>query len=140
LDTPKGLRPDPSTYISKSAIEAHLKPFENGAVRMQPSVQTGTIGRTETWVFPKSLGDDAAKQANGDPRKLEKLLGIEDGYLGANPIRVDIPNPKNTRIPTGNEFGANNLWRPGGYTYPGKMPEAIIDPVPAGSYTSQPAF
>jgi hypothetical protein len=140
LDTPKGSRPAPSSYMSQSAIEAHLKPFESGAVRIQPSVQTGTIGRSETWVFPKSLVDDAIKQAKGDPRKLETLLGLDKGYLGSNPIRVDIPNPVNARMPTGNEFGANDFWRPGGYTYPGGLKEAIIDPVPAGSYTSKTVF
>jgi len=52
---------------------------------------------------------------------------------------IDIPSPQGYRIPTGNEFGANAFWRAGGYTS-GHLPEAIIDPVPVGSYTASPIF
>jgi hypothetical protein len=140
LNTQKPNRPSPDTYLSEAAITKHLAPFHEGAVRIQPFAQTGQIGRTETWVFPKSFVDDAVQKASGDPRKLEPLLGLENGYLGSNPIRMDIPNPSNVRLPDGNEFGANDFWRPGGYTWPGGLPEAVIDPVPVGKYTSSDVF
>jgi filamentous hemagglutinin len=109
-------------------------------VRIQPAAPTGTIGRTETWVFPKSLADDAVASSGGDVRALEKLLGLDDGYLGGAPVRVDIPKPLGYRIPTGNEFGANSFWRPGGVTWPGGLPEAVINPVLPGGYVVNPVF
>ncbi|GLQ89401.1 DUF6861 domain-containing protein [Dyella flagellata] len=140
LNIPKGERPDPSTYLTQSYRDAHAALFEDGAVRIQPAAPTGTIGRTETWVFPKSLADDAIAKSGGDVRALENMLGLDEGYLGDAPVRVDIPNPAGYRIPTGNEFAANGFWRPGGATWPGGLPEAVIDPVPAGSYVVNPVF
>ncbi len=146
LDTPKpsqpgGVgRPDPSTYMSSEAIAKHLDLFDSGAVRIQASAPTGKIGRTETWVMPKQFVDDAIAKSGGDPRKLEQLLGLDSGTLGSAPVRIDIPNPSGTRVPSGNEFGANDFWRPGGYTHPGGIPEAVIDPVSAGSYTTKNVF
>lgn len=83
---------------------------------------------------------DAVSSANGDPRKLESLFGLDASYLGTAPVLVDIPNPQNVRIPSGNEFGANGFWRPGGLTYPGRIPEAVIDPVLEGEYLVSPVF
>ncbi len=140
LATPKGSRPDPKTYLSDEYVKNHHALFDGGAVRIQPSTPNGTIGRTETWVFPKSVVSDAISSANGDPRKLETLLGLDPNYLGKAPVLVDIPNPSNVRIPTGNEFGANDFWRPGGLTYPGRIPEAVIDPVFTGQYSVIPVF
>lgn len=140
LSIKKGDRPDPSTYLSKDYMDAHARLFDGGAVRIQPSAPTGTIGRTETWVLPKSTTDEAIARAGGDVRKFEELLGFDKGYLGNSPILVDIPKPTGYRIPTGNEFGANGYWRPGGFTYPGNLPEAVINPVPPGQYTFKPVF
>jgi hypothetical protein len=39
-------------------------------------------------------------------------------------------NKPNVVMPTGNEGGANSLWRPGGLTYPGGMKEAVLNNVP----------
>lgn len=55
--------------------------------------------------------------------------------MGTNPVRVDIPNSQNIRIPSGNEAGAwPGYWMPGGYTKPGGVREAVVDPVPKGEY------
>lgn len=55
--------------------------------------------------------------------------------MGTNPVRVDIPNCQNNRIPSGNEAGAwPGYWMPGGYTKPGGVMEAVVDPVPKGEY------
>ncbi len=140
LSIEKGLRPNPDIYLSQAYQDAHAEIFSGGAVRIQPSAPTGTIGRTETWVLPKTTAMDAIKQSAGDVSKLEEFLGLDKGYLGTNPVLVDIPNPTGYRIPTGNEFGANNFWRPGGFTSPGGLPEAIIHPVKPEFYTTNPVF
>ncbi|MFT3715632.1 MAG: hypothetical protein QM774_06715 [Gordonia sp. (in: high G+C Gram-positive bacteria)] len=140
LNTPKPNRPDPSTYLSKSYIAAHRRLFDGGAVRIQPKAPNGRIGHSETWVLPRSVAMDAIAKAGGDVSALERLLGFDPGYLGKNPVLIDIPRPQGLRIPSGNEFGANNFWRPGGFTYPGRVPEAVIKPVEPGSYTVAPVF
>ncbi|WP_415897774.1 RHS repeat-associated core domain-containing protein [Neptuniibacter sp. QD57_21] len=143
LSIPKGDRPAPSTYLTEDYMQAHEKMFQNGVARIQPEAPTAgsKIGRTETWVMPRSTALDAISEANGNPRKLENLLGMDDGYLGDNPVLIDIPSPSGYRIPTGNEFAAyDDYWRPGGFTHPGGLPEAVIDPVLVGDYTVAPAF
>ena len=43
---------------------------------------------------------------------------------------------QNARIPSGNEEAAfDGFWKPGGQTFPGNMPEAVIDEVPWGEFT-----
>jgi hypothetical protein len=140
LDTPKGQRPDPTSYMSEAQIKAHLEKFEDGVVRIGPSAPTGTLGRTETWVLPKKIADEAVGKSKGDPRELERLLGFDRGYLGNAPVRVDIPLPSNVRIPSGNEFGANGFWKPGGLTSPGLLPEAVIDPASSTAYSTKSLF
>ena len=77
----------------------------------------------------------------GDVRTLENVLGLDSGYLGNAPVRVDIPDPSGYRIPTGNEFAASDrFWRPGGSTWPGGLPEAVINPVRPGGYIVSPIF
>eukprot|EP01042_Synura_sphagnicola_P001842 gene1842-2165_t len=86
LAMPKGARPPAaSDYLTQDYQDAHATLFENGAVRIQPSAPTGTIGRTETWVLPPSVADNAIAQAGGDVSLLEKLLGLDPGYLGNSP-------------------------------------------------------
>lgn len=85
--------------------------------------------------MPKSVADDVIKKANGDVRKLEELLGLNPGDLGDNPIRLDVPDTKNIRVPSGNEDGAwDGYWTPGWYTKPGGVIKAVIDPVPKSEY------
>ena len=87
--------------------------------------------------MPKSVADKLIKEANGDVKVLERLLSLEPGTLGANPVRVDISSPSGLRIPSGNELGANSQWIPGGATA-GGIPEATIDPAPPGTYVTTP--
>jgi hypothetical protein len=89
--------------------------------------------------MPKAQAEEIIRQANGDVAKLEKLLGLKPGDLGASPVRVDIPEPKGLRLPSGNELGANEYWVPGGRTS-GGIREATIDPVPKGSYSINKVF
>jgi hypothetical protein len=137
VNTPKSLRPSPSSYMAQSMIDDHAALFAEGAARIQPSPPTGVIGRTETWVMPKSVADEAIAKANGDVGKLEQLLGLSQGQLGKTPVRVDIPSPNGLQMSSGREYGANTLWNPGGYTN-GGLPEAIINPVKPGDYLVTP--
>lgn len=136
LSTPKGSRPDPTTYLSKEYIDSHLSHFQDGVTKIKSKAPVDTEGvGLGTFVMPKSVADDVIAQAGGDVSKLEELLGLNPGDLGTNPVRVDIPNPQNIRIPSGNEAGAwPGYWTPGGYTKPGGVMEAVIDPVPKTEY------
>jgi hypothetical protein len=84
--------------------------------------------------MPKIIADELVVKANGDISSLEKLLALEPGTLGDNPVRIDVIDPKGLRMPSGNEWGANSKWIPGGYTTEGII-EAIIDPATVGTYT-----
>ena len=48
-------------------------------------------------------------------------------------VLVSVHNP---RVPSGNEESAfDGFWKPGGQTFPGNIPEAVIDEVPWGEFT-----
>ena len=135
ISVKKGEKPDPLTYLTKESIATHLSMFEGGVTKIKanPPKDVEGIG-LGTFVIPRSVADEAIAKANGDFRLLEELLALEPGSLGSNPVRVDISNPKNVRIPTGNEVGALfDYWVPGGYTKGGIM-EAVIDPVKPEDY------
>ena len=136
LKMPKGKRPDPSTYLSKDYITNHLSYFQNGVTKIKSTAPIDIEGvGLGTFVMPKVVADYVIKQAAGDVNKLERLLGLSSGDLGTNPVRVDIADPKNIRIPSGNEAGAwPGYWVSGGYTNPGGVMEAVIDPVPKNKY------
>ena len=138
LETPKGQRADPSTYLSKTQISRHLKPFEKGVTRIVAKAPTGTAGpKGGTFVMPSSVADDLIAKASGDITKLEQSLGFPKGSLGSSPVRVDIQKPTGLRIPSGNEPGVNRQWIPGGHTS-GGISEAIIDSPTVSQYTIKP--
>ncbi|PJI07817.1 MULTISPECIES: hypothetical protein [Clostridium] len=150
IGIPKGQKPDPSVYMSSSEIKKHLSLFDDGAVRIQSKesfekaihLYGSNIGdpATGTFVLPKSIVSKAVEASNGNPRILEELLGLDPGYLGEHPIILDINNPSNIRIPSGNEAGAwPEYWNPGGYTS-GGVPEAVIDQIPLGGYTTSSVY
>ncbi len=58
---------------------------------------------------------------------------LPSGDLGTQPIRIDVPNPTGLRMPSGNEWGTNAQWIPGGYTSGGVI-EAVIDSPSPGQY------
>ena len=79
----------------------------------------------------KEHADVIQDVAQGDNRLYETLLGFDEGYLGDKPLyRLDVTpevvSEKGISIPSGNESGANEWWRPGGRTYPGDMPEGVM--------------
>lgn len=113
--TNKGLRPNPNTYLSEAYIDNHLKQFEGGVTKIMTQAPSGTAGPPGgTFVIPSSVADHLITQAGGDISKLEKMLSLETGTLSTSPVRVDVKNPSNIRIPSGNELGANSQWIPGG--------------------------
>lgn len=86
--------------------------------------------------MPSDLADSMLANASS-VSELEGLLSLKPGELGPNPVRIDIPNPVNLRMPSGNELGANTDWIPGGFTG-GGIPEATIDPAVPGTFTVHP--
>ena len=129
-------RPNPLKYLPKEYRQAHKELFDDGVaafVKDDFFIQKfGNFGREDgAFVFPKDVAKAMIKEADGNPRKLEALLGLDEGSLGDSPKMVLPQEVHNYRIPDGNEGGscANPQWRPGGKTYPGAVPEAVIDPV-----------
>jgi hypothetical protein len=140
LSIKKGERPDPATYLSQDYITSHLSQFEGGVTKISASSPNGVVGPPGgTFVMPKTVADKLIAESGGDVTKLEKLLSLEPGTLGSNPVRIDITSPSGLRMPSGNELGANSQWIPGGYTG-GGIPEATIDPAPPGTYTVSQIF
>ena len=141
-DSQKGIfRPDVEDYLTPEYIEAHRQLFKNGASRFQkfqPSENWngGIVGGddgTSFWLS-KEHADIIEKVANGDNRLYEIILGFDDGYLGDGPLyRLDVTPEvvaeKGLSIPSGNEAGANDWWRPTGRTFPGDIPEGVMEDI-----------
>ncbi len=132
LETPKGLRPNPSTYMSQAEIDAHLSLFDDGAVRFASAddvMKYGTAGPNGGFVMPKSEFDKLVAEADGNLAVVESRLGLDSGSLSSgNTVALEIrPNDyKNLSVPSGNKVGVNNQWILGGYTSAG-IPEAVMD-------------
>ncbi|MDC9597785.1 hypothetical protein [Xenorhabdus anantnagensis] len=132
LSIEKGHRPDPTTYMPKAAIDAHLSKFDDGAIRftsMNDVKRFGTIGPDKGFVMPKSEFDKLMAESKGNLSIVEEKLGLTKGYLSNSDTGVFyIPRSefKNLNIPSGNENGANQYWLPGGKTS-GGVSEAVMD-------------
>jgi hypothetical protein len=130
----KGLRPDPSEYLSSEFIESHLRQFEHGATRfmLQDNLEAFGIGQRDgtSFVMPTDLVNSLMEATSGNPQAMERALGLPDGYLSNDDavVRIDVPDPGqyDLRVPSGNEAGANESWIPGGFL-PEGLPEAVID-------------
>ena len=138
LSIPKEDRPIVEKVYSSEYIKAHKQQFENGAARFQkfqPSENWngGIVGGddgTSFWLS-KEHADIIEKVANGDNRLYEIILGLDEGYLEDGPLyRLDVTPEvvakKGISIPSGNEVGANDWWRPTGRTFPGDIPEGVM--------------
>jgi hypothetical protein len=142
LSTPKGSRPDPATYLSQDYINSHLAQFDGGVTKIAPAAPASNMNVGPpggTFMMPKSVADSLITQSNGNVAELERLLSLDSGYLGANPVRIDVASPNRLRMPNGNELGANKQWLPGGFTG-GGIPEATINPAKPGTYVVNPIF
>lgn len=144
--TPKGSRPDPSSYLPADYIEGHLAKFDRGATRFMTRGNLDKYGIAQrdgtSFVMTRAEADAMLKSTGGDKRAMEQALGLPDKFLDTNElVRVDVPNPRtmNLRLPSGNEAGANDLWIPGGRLPTGNV-EAVIDAgrLSPGSYSTTP--
>ena len=147
LSISKNNRPNVEYVYTPEYIKAHRQQFENGAIKFQKftpeegGYNKGAVGNEKdhvAFVMPKESGEMLIKVTKGDPELLEDILGLHRGDLGSSPVAIEIPpeSIKNPRIPSGNEDSAfDDFWKPGGKTFPGNMPEAVIDEVPWGEFT-----
>ena len=128
VNAPKGSRKAPSTYLDADYIANHLKKFEDGSSRivlkdtyLRRGVGKPDAGRTE-FVFPKSEMDEILNLPNAEKAK---KLGIPESQLDGELVRIDFKSTDKIEMPSGNEFGANDQWIPGGKT-DGGVSEAIV--------------
>ena len=141
LEINKGDRPNPEDIYNSTYLKMHNQQFKNGASRFQkfqPSENWngGIVGGrdgTSFWLS-KEHADIIEKVANGDNRLYEIILGFDEGYLGDGPLyRLDVTPEvvakKGISIPSGNEVGANDWWRPTGRTFPGDIPEGVMEDI-----------
>ena len=149
VNIPKEKRPEPDRYLSPKEIEAHLKIFEEEGVAKIISKESlenskidysGYIGPKEgQYATSEVIIEKAIKASDGDPRKLEKLLSLDEGSLGENPVIIKPKKISFLKFPSGNEKGANAYWNPGGYTS-GGIPEVVVNQFAPGEYTVKPIF
>jgi hypothetical protein len=148
LSIEKGIRPDPAEYLSPKYIDHHLDKFDEGVTRFMPETNLEKYGIAQrdgtSFVMPKSEADAMISATRGDPRAMERALGLIEGFLDSNRVvRIDIDHPRefDLRIPSGNEAGANEQWIPGGLL-PGGASEAVIDggKIPKDDYTVTDVF
>lgn len=112
-------RPNPQKYLPTDYRQAHKELFDDGIaafVKDDFFIQKfGNFGREDgAFVFPKGIAEAMIKEADGNPRKLEALLGLDAGSLGESPKMVLPQEVHNYRIPDGNEGVSrdNPQWRP----------------------------
>ncbi|GAA6171761.1 RHS repeat-associated core domain-containing protein [Colwellia sp. KU-HH00111] len=138
----KGTRPDPSTYLPQSYIDAHLDKFSGGASYFAPKWALDAFGRDPVgrddgqFVMATKQVNEMLSRTNGDMGMIETELGIPGGtWQGQEMVVIEIADPKsvNLRIPSGNEEGANELWLAGGQL-PTGHDEGVTDSIPKGEY------
>ncbi|MCD5973948.1 PAAR domain-containing protein [Pseudomonas quasicaspiana] len=135
MGMPQGSRPPPHEYLEKSYIDSHLQKFEAGGSFLFTADEVSSA-RWQTFnphkfVMAKSDLHGAVAEFNktGDVSVLESALGYKPGSLvGEEIYMLNLENPK-VVMPSGNEGGVNEFWRPAGETYPGRMHEAVLDNV-----------
>ncbi|NJN27994.1 MAG: fibronectin type III domain-containing protein [Cyclobacteriaceae bacterium] len=129
LSKPKGSRPDPSDYLSQKYIDDHLAKFDDGGSRIvsknaydEYGIGKPDNGKTE-FIATKSEVDEILKLPI--EQQAEKLGIPIDQLQNGGIVRVDFKPTDKIEIPSGNEFGANDQWIPGGKTDGGTL-EAIV--------------
>lgn len=133
LERLKGDRPNPKEYLKAEYIKEHTDLFEkegiasrivSSEVFKKRGIGKPDLGKTE-FVSRKSDIDDIFMLSTEDQAvKLGiPLKQIEKGEI----VRVDFKLSKDVRVemPSGNEWGANEQWLPGGVLPEGNL-EAII--------------
>lgn len=131
----KGSRKDPSTYLDEAYLKRHTERFKKEGIASRVVLKSAhekygvgkpDKGKTE-FVSTKTQIDQILKEANGDVYVIAKKLGIEPSDLkGTSLVRIDFKvTNENIAVATGNEFGTNEKWIPGGLLPDGNI-EAII--------------
>ena len=136
LSMPQGTRPHPDTYTSIRERLSHRRDFSNGYTKIvffKPDDSTTMGDNSGTFVMPTKDADRLIRDARGNPRNLERMLGLKQHALGDNPYRVDFTDNKAVRFPSGNESGANEGWIPGGRTISG-IREGVVDKIEPAQY------
>lgn len=133
LNIPKGSRPLPETYLSSSYIQQHLAKFEKegivSRIVLKKDFDRYGIGKPDAgkseFVSTKSEIDEILKLPISEQSK--KLSIPIEQLQGGQVLRIDfkLSNKYKVEMPSGNEFGTNELWLPGGELPDGNL-EAII--------------
>lgn len=131
--TEKGQRPPPDTYLPPEYIADHLNNFQDGASRIlirsdfeEYGVGKPDPGKSE-FVLTKEDADAIMAEAGGDPVKVAQKLGIPEDQLAGDSIVIIDFHPDGSYeplMPSGNEWGANKQWIPGG-----RLPEGDLEAV-----------
>ncbi|YCI28654.1 PAAR domain-containing protein [Erwinia sp. PK3-005] len=129
----KGQRPPPEDYLPESYIREHNEAFKEGASRIitrssfeEYGLGKPDVGRSE-FVLTKDNANKILNETHGDPIEIAKRLGIPEEQLKNDSlVHVEFKNSKlySPKIPTGNEWGANSQWIPGG-----KLPQGDLEAV-----------
>ena len=136
-------RPDPSTYLTKAAIDKHLSMFRDKPCLFLTRYAFDNfckngIGRTDgQFLITKDIGDkiETLLRNKSTFAAGEAQLGIPNGaWQDQEIIRVTVNEIPNLRMASGNEVGANKYWMPGGYL-PNGLPEAVCDQIPKDKVT-----
>ncbi|WP_231643349.1 hypothetical protein [Mycolicibacterium baixiangningiae] len=132
--TEKGERPPPESYLPPNYIAEHLSHFENGASRilLRSDFEEYGIGKPDDgkseFVLTRDDADAMIDETGGDPVKLAHKLGIpEDQLADDSVVIVEFHSTESyhPRMPSGNEWGANRQWLPGGRLPQGDL-EAVL--------------
>ena len=133
LEKLKGNRPNPKEYLRAEYIKQHLELFEKEGIASKIMTKEDyekfgigkpDIGKTE-FVSRKSDIDDIL-MLSLDEQSLKLGIPLEQTKK-RNIVRIDFKLSKDVRVemPSGNEWGANDKWLPGGVLPEGNL-EAII--------------
>ncbi len=129
----KRSRPDPGTYLTREYIEGHLAKFESeeicSRIVLKKTYEKYGIGKPDSekteFASLKSDIDRVLSQSNGDISKIASSLGIDESQLaGGSLLRVDFKfsSEHKPHMPSGNEYGTNEKWMPGG-----KLPNGDLE-------------
>ncbi len=126
-------RPDPDSYLTQKYIDDHLTKFTNerigSRIVLKKAYDKYGIGKPDPdkteFISLKSYMDRLISESNGDIKKIATSLGIDESQLaGGSLVRVDFKFSlkHSPHMPSGNEYGANEKWIPGG-----KLPEGDLE-------------
>jgi hypothetical protein len=133
VTAPKGSRPAPRTYLTQEYINDHLVRFTNEGIGsrivLKKAYNKYGIGKPDPekteFISLKSDMDRLISESNGDIGEIAQSLGIDESQLaGGTLVRVDIKftSKNKPHIPSGNEYGTNEKWIPGG-----KLPDGDLE-------------